>query len=334
MLDKKDLRLMELQALNCRLSYATLSKALKISKDAVKYRLNNLLKDRFLTNRTIIIDNTRLGLRAHHLFLRLKRAYKEHFQRTISRIIKHKSVGFVSETSGKYDLQVIIYARDYLEAERFKNEICEENVQYYDMFSLIKEYKYNLLIPDTDLKTGYNKLTDSSFSKYMRDTRDLCYTSTNKKEKVDKKDIDILVQLNKNPCINLKELGEKVRLTGEGVKKRIISLIKRKIIIAFVANPNFSKFGYFSYCLLLKIKKDTPQIKQYMQSRDYIFFSNQLTNNRSIVYILAKDPRELQNYINDMREVLGENITGYEVLIHLDVHKYTHFPEIMHEIKE
>ena len=60
-MDKKDLRILELLAQNCRLTNQIISKAVNISKDAVKYRIKNLEENKVILNYALIVNNFKLG---------------------------------------------------------------------------------------------------------------------------------------------------------------------------------------------------------------------------------------------------------------------------------
>ena len=69
-MDKKDLQIMEIYAQNCRIPTTTIAKALKLSKDTISYKINNLIKQKHIKQNILFIDSRVLGFTRYHILLR------------------------------------------------------------------------------------------------------------------------------------------------------------------------------------------------------------------------------------------------------------------------
>ncbi|MED4074277.1 Lrp/AsnC family transcriptional regulator [Priestia endophytica] len=74
---------------------------------------------------------------------------------------------------------------------------------------------------------------------------------------LDHTDMRILEELSKNSRIKMKELGEKVHLTGQAAASRVAKLEDSGVIEGYTIKVNEVKMGYFVHALINIYTKDT-----------------------------------------------------------------------------
>ena len=74
---------------------------------------------------------------------------------------------------------------------------------------------------------------------------------------LDHTDMRILEELSKNSRIKMKELGEKVHLTGQAAASRVAKLEDSGVIEGYSIKVNEVKMGYFVHALINIFTKDT-----------------------------------------------------------------------------
>ncbi|MBG9811314.1 transcriptional regulator [Bacillus endophyticus] len=74
---------------------------------------------------------------------------------------------------------------------------------------------------------------------------------------LDHTDMRILEELSKNSRIKMKELGEKVHLTGQAAASRVAKLEDSDVIEGYTIKVNEVKMGYFVHALINIFTKDT-----------------------------------------------------------------------------
>ncbi|RAS80731.1 Lrp/AsnC family transcriptional regulator [Priestia endophytica] len=74
---------------------------------------------------------------------------------------------------------------------------------------------------------------------------------------LDHTDMRILEELSKNSRIKMKELGEKVHLTGQAAASRVAKLEDSGVIEGYTIKVNEVKMGYFVHVLINIFTKDT-----------------------------------------------------------------------------
>ncbi|MGG3476945.1 Lrp/AsnC family transcriptional regulator [Peribacillus frigoritolerans] len=74
---------------------------------------------------------------------------------------------------------------------------------------------------------------------------------------LDKTDMDILDELSKNSRITMKELGEKVHLTGPATSARVAKLEDSGVIEGYTIKVNHVKLGFYIHAFLTIIIQST-----------------------------------------------------------------------------
>lgn len=74
---------------------------------------------------------------------------------------------------------------------------------------------------------------------------------------LDQTDLRIIEELTKNSRITMKELGEKVHLTGQAAASRVAKLEDNGVIEGYTVNINQSKLGCLIYAFITIITKTT-----------------------------------------------------------------------------
>ena len=80
--------------------------------------------------------------------------------------------------------------------------------------------------------------------------------------KLDKKDLQILFELDKNSRLSVNDIANKTRLSRDVVAYRIKQLEKDGIIKKYISIIDFSKFGYQIVRLYLRLQNTTAEIEQ------------------------------------------------------------------------
>jgi len=260
-MDKLDLKLLELLGKNCRLSNTTIAKALHLSKDTIRNRIKQLEKNKTITHYNTILDLKRLGIDKFHLLIKLKKEIQNN-RKIIELLRQNKSVSFMNSFIGKYDLQLIIDAKNNYAFEIIKNNILKSIGKYiedYFTFNFIYDLKHSNLIPDIKSNTKFEKKLDSSFSSIL--SNEIYLAGKQKTVKIDNLDLRILEILCKNPRSTLVEMSDILDFNRETIKQRITKLIKNKIIINFGINISFDAFDYVTYFLSIRTKENYEETK-------------------------------------------------------------------------
>lgn len=332
-LDKRDLRILELLSINCRFSIKNIAKAVGLSKDAIRNRISNLIKNEYIYKFLAMVNFSAFGYDQYYIGIKFQNIDSKKRKKIINELIDHDYIFTIFKTSGRFDVYVAFVSKDtqhYAEILRQINSICEEHILSTEIIEWVKDYKYSHIIKGIKLGTLFNyKRRDASFSKelFIRGEE-----FRRKKIDIDKTDLRILKELSKDPRIELKKLGKKVDLTGEAVRKRVSNLIKKEILLGFVAVPDYFNLDYQSYVLMIKTKNldkgSDKDIQDFLQKKEYSVLSLRVVGKYDImITVSVKDHKEFDIILNELRDEFSDVIKYIESLIFLGLYKYTLFPK-------
>lgn len=125
---------------------------------------------------------------------------------------------------------------------------------------------------------------------------------------LDNTDRHILIELSKNSRITMKELGEKVHLTGPATSARVAKLEDMGIIEGYTIKVNQIKMGYPVHVIIHIYTKSTnhqPYLS-FINKRDDYVINNYKVSGESCYLLECKFPSN---------EILDEFLTGLSNLV-------------------
>lgn len=263
-LDIRDRKLLYYLSQNSRISHTKLSEKLGLSKNAVKYRIERLLKDGIIKNFACTVNIGSLKLHTYTLLLKFNEDIYEN-KEIIEYFKKHAYADWVISLSGQWDLFVEIVIKNFSHLAKMIDEMIEhfgETLNTYQLFSSNDTLRVEHLVKDF-----YSDLNLMQIENKER---------TVKKFKIDEVDRKILSLLNEDSRLSFIELADRLNLTIDIVRYRIKNLIKNKIIIKFFPEISLPKLGYTKYLYMLKLKN--------LSKEKFKEIKNSIKNNNNVTY--------------------------------------------------
>ena len=323
-LNVRQKRILELLSINSRFTNKDIGKTIGLSEDAIDYQIKKLIKEEKFAEFSIQFDYRFLGYSHYHIFIRLN-----NLDFDISKLSEVKSITSINSSYGKFDLQLIVIAKDKSELDsslkKIESILSIQNISIAE-FDLFYKRFTNIISPislHTKIPTNKKNRVYDLNERFHADARDIIEI---KLDDIDKK---IIKELVKNLRIKFSDLSIKTKLNHETIRYRINGYIKRKFIKNFGLLHNFRKYGLYSNYLLLKLRNiDIKKFEDYLQKNENIFYSAKLIGEYNcIVYITSKDPDEFGKKLKEIRNLLRDSIIDVD-LLHLEkIYKYVQFPE-------
>ncbi|MFA6072862.1 MAG: winged helix-turn-helix transcriptional regulator [Candidatus Woesearchaeota archaeon] len=334
-MDKKDHQILELLAQNCRIPHTTIAQALKISKDTVNYKINTLEKTNILKQYILFIDSRILGFTRYHILLNFDSNLnnKEEIYKKIS---EHKFVMWINTFIGRFDLQIIVDAKDAFHLNQIKDDLfecCNNKIKEHIILTHLYDLEFTNLNPLLNLKTSFKKKDDHSFSSSLC-PKNFPVSQNFNTYYPDKIELQLLSSLSKNPKESLIELGRKLNVNRSTIKKKITNLIENKVILNFGGITNQIKQEFITYYLLVRLDQSTPKsiLKLPFEKLQNIFYAGKMLGDYDLIlYLTARTPEELNSSIELFKEHIEQYIIHYDILIQDKVHYWKQFTQGLYE---
>ncbi|NQZ84459.1 MAG: Lrp/AsnC family transcriptional regulator [Nanoarchaeales archaeon] len=328
-MDKIDKKILNILSQNCRIPDNDIAKSLNLSKDTIKYRINNLKNQNIYTQALLFFDTRVLGYINYQILIQLKSNITNK-EEIIEKIKKHDKILWANTFIGKYELQLIVQIKSPHELNKIKDELfelCNHEVQSYSTLTRIYELEFNSINPEIDIDTKIEKKSNYSFSKELTN-KSYPNLEEYKEYKISKTEIEILNILSDNPQESLITIADKLNIDRRTVKDKILNLIENKVITHFGINIDTTKFDYITYTLMIKLKTQSPHnaLQKPFQELNNIFYAAVFEGEYNLlIYLNAKSPKELNDTINHIKKEIGEYIISTELSIMGEVLSWKQF---------
>lgn len=151
---------------------------------------------------------------------------------------------------------------------------------------------------------------------------------------LDKKDRQILYQLDLNSRQNFNQIAKKVKLSREVVQYRIKQLEKKGIIRGYQTMIDVSRLGYFNCRFFIKFQKDTPgeesQIIEYYKKHPRFWWVDSPDSFRDVgMAFWVKNIHEFFDIKEDLVKRFGNYIHDLNISIYAKfyIYKRTYFSD-------
>ena len=139
-IDEKDRKILEILTKNSRETLVNIAKELKMSVDAVRVRIKNLVKFGVITGFTIIKSYKKLGhpLKAS-ILVKLQNLTEEKLEQFINYLKKTPKVIVLNSIAGDFDFEIVVIVRSASDLDKFSKTI---RTKFSD---IIVDWKVNII---------------------------------------------------------------------------------------------------------------------------------------------------------------------------------------------
>jgi DNA-binding Lrp family transcriptional regulator len=319
-LDLKDRKLLYELDCNSRQTIQQLAKKIGLSKDAVKYRINRLLKDEIIKSFNAVIDTGKLGFTSYRLFLKFYQLSPEKEKEILSFLQKNNNLVWLVQVEGNWDVNTWFLYKSLEEMNAFWNELLSKYNNY------IEKREFGIYSNVTYFSRAYLLKTNKNIFS-------MPIISLPKEQKIDKSDLKIIELLSKNARMSIVDIAQQTGLTSKTIINKIRRLEKDKIIVGYRAEFNLEKLGWKYYKIHISTFNSTPekikQFKQYIQQNPNIIYNDEVLGGYDIeIEIQIENENKLRELIEDIRERFSNIIKDYEVLYYYKEHRLRFFPSL------
>jgi len=306
-LDKKDFKILAELDANARQSNSQTGKKLVLSKEVVKYRIDNLIKNGVILRFHTVTNYFKLGIVKFKLYLRFTNANKEKINEIAEYFNSNTKTEWVAVTTGRWDMIIGFLVHNV-------NEFDDEVQVVLNKFSdYIQEKSVT-----TTLYLAHHTREFLSSNKEV--SKIVYHTSKDKQEKIDEIDEEIIRLITNNARMPITEIAEKLKITPRIAQYRLKELEKKKIILAYKVHIDPKKIGRL-FCKAIINIANTPKNKlesfiNYASSLSGAIWPQRVMGTWDFELDFELESyNQFQDMILDLKEKFPEIIKSHEFCI-------------------
>lgn len=313
-LDSADRKILCELDCDSRQSLSSIGKKVRMSKEAVHYRIKRLEKLGVVKNYPTIISLAKLGKIHAELFLRLHNVTLDLKNEMIGFFCNSRNITYVASCKGNWDLLLGIIVDDITELNSIKNVIFDKYSSYFQDSSLsftIETYFY-----------GRKYL----MGKHINMTSHIDVPG---KEEVDDKDKAILKILSSNARLNPLEIAKQTNMSARSVAYRIKKMKQQKIIQKYTIVLNTSVLNMSIFKLFLNLKNNSYKRRflEYFHTQPNTINVREVLSNWNLEPTFeVNSTKEFYEIINQIENLFGESINSHTSVMIDKEHKVELFP--------
>lgn len=286
---------------NSRINYSAIGKKIRIAKETVKYRIEQLQKKGVIKGFYTLINLSRMGFMVYRLYLRFRNTTPKEEEQIISSIAESQNVSILYKINGPYHLAIGVWVKDFWELNKFIKD-------------LKLNFSPNLISLNLSTIISYNEFTRS----YLDNSNSpkIAFTTISKSdpEKLDQTDFKLISFLSNNARASFVEISKKLNLSLVTIRSRLKSLIRRKVILGFRTILDLNKLGlsYYKVDLWLSKFDNEEKIKRAILSNPYVIYYEKSLNTSDLEFDLEVESfDQFLEIIDSIKSQFPEDISDY-----------------------
>ncbi|MBN2053045.1 AsnC family transcriptional regulator [Candidatus Woesearchaeota archaeon] len=242
-LDKTDRKILTELDRDCRIPTTVLAKKVMKSRQAVEYRINQLVKKGVITSFNASFNPHKMGYKLYKIYLKLRNIPEE--KKKLFEYLKNSGlVYWMGECSGSWDLIFGFFAKTDHEFFKLKNDLIstfqkiileEYGDSLIDVKQYCKMYFTNQIVPPT------------------------MFAGEIVNNELDELDYAVLGEIVNNGRIPINELAEKVKSTATIVRGKLKRMEQKGVIIQYRIGIDLNKLGLELYKAIIKLDRYTKE---------------------------------------------------------------------------
>jgi len=322
-LDKFDKAIIWHLDVNSRKSYSKIASAVRLSKQAVKYRIAKMEKTGFIRGYRTIANLTSLGYMYCRLHIKFHNTAKEQEKQMIEAFASDGRINWIVRTDGPYDLLIGLLGKNEMELDQTIGGILapyKDWILSYDFAMVVRIVLYN---------RGYWLGKKSPERNYMVGNGKL--HTKQEPERLDDADKEILSSLAENARLPINAIAKRIGLSPETVSYKIKKFEKSGLIAKHFLLLDYKKGGTGLYKTLLFMnpldEEKEKEFAEFVAMEPYIIdYTKTLAPWQMELDLEARDNEHYHEIIAGISERFKGFIRDYQTLYVLKEHKFLYCP--------
>jgi Lrp/AsnC family transcriptional regulator, leucine-responsive regulatory protein len=319
--DLKDKKLIYSLVQDSRISRNVLAKKIGLSKNAVNYRINLLMKKGVIEKFTVLTNLASLELDTAVVKFKFEEdVYK--IKGLLDYFVDHDFSIWVAVLSGEWDLVVEFVYKEQIQLSKIIEQIIEKwetSLHSYMIYPSNDSFRVEHLIEDFYKEL---KLEETNKDKIIS-------KSPYKLDEVDKK---ILHSLSIDSGQSIVDIASNLKLSVDVVHYRIKQLIREGIIKKFYAELSSNELGYDLYVNFFKIRRMPLDVikkfKDFLRNHKNITYAFFDINSGTFVFTCGfNSPERMELFLREIKDKFGRYNEKWDYYIIKKNLKFEMFPK-------
>ena len=304
-LDKYDLKLLYELDLDARQTNKQLAKRVRLSEQAIAYRIDRLHKRGIIEEILIMTNPGKLGYTHYKLYIRLQNIPSEGEKKLQEYLVNETGIFWAVSCRGSYDYVISFLGKTLNDYKKFYTELKNKFGNYIYSEDLVLLTKAPL----------FNR----SYFVSGSEKKEVTYGGLQKIEYLDKKDEKIMQTLAHNARLSYLEISKKTKIKPDTVRNHYKKLVNAGIIIGtkLKINPKTinRQYNLISFTLQGFNDKILRDMELFAQGHPPIlYYINCIGSHNVELEIEAANDDETDFIINSFKNYFPNYIKNYSVL--------------------
>jgi Lrp/AsnC family leucine-responsive transcriptional regulator len=317
-LDTKDRQLLFELDFNSRASLSELAKKLRLSKQGVDYKINNLIKKGVIQGFYPVVNVSKLGYLYCRLCMSLKNTTPEIEKEMIEFLKNDNRYFWVFNAQGVYELLVALWLKNVSDFRKAVDDFLVKFGKYVD------NKTENINTNVVHYKNKYLINSNSDFKVELKETDERITL-----DEIDKK---ILSALCDDARISIVNLAKKLEITMKQASYRIKKLEKQKIMEGYRPIINHTILGLTYYKLWINVEYNNieklNELKSYLATNPVvIYYVEGIAFPEDLdIEVMVKDNLELFDFIKELKYKFPGILGNYKSFMFSETKKVRYLP--------
>ena len=316
-LDLIDRKLLAELDKNSRQPVSNLAKKVRLSKQAVKKRLERLEQDKVILGYYAVIDVFKLQRLTGRLWIKLQGSYNE--DGIVDFALKMRDVGWVLKLDGAYDLAIILWSKDMLD---FDNAVKKLKFRFGQF---LKTVDVSFIVRAHHISHRY--LTNE------RELHELVMAQRVSHFELSSLDNKIIQILARNSRASLVEVSRQLGISDKTVKYRIKNLEKNKVILGYMVSLDYPKIGFAWHKVFLRLQnlsaENYLQLISFLKSKTNVMFVTEAIGISDLEFeVMLSTTKEFHELMREIRAKFPEIIKEFSWITVFKAEKIYYAPQI------
>ncbi len=305
--------------MNARIPLTELARRVGLSPQNVKYRMGQLERKGVIRGYVTVFNTAKLGYLYYRLYIRYTGVSPSDEDAIIDYFKRHGNVVWFISTSGRWDLEVLFIARNFIHFDHMLKEAYE---RFPDK---IHNNVTSVSVSNYHHGRGYLIGHRTAFSaRYGGEPREIPLDG------IDRKIIGIISQ---EARMSRAEIGTRIGMNYKTVQARIKRMEREGLIQAYRTWVDFMKIGSYYRKALVNLRKFTRDVGSTVLSfcekdPNIIYLITCVWPWDVEIEIESTDEGKFLEIVRSFRETMGDLVMDYETLTVTAEHKLDYCPFI------